>query len=144
MGSTYNRRGDYSGACSLWERFYRPVPRKVYAVIVIAALVAAFYLTWAAERQKNIELSQALDTQRLQIVDLKLKKYGKNTTYFLDAWMTNTGPQATSTPIPVKRDPIYTHSELSREVGRIMHQLEDDAKCPTQNRIGCIMLALTS
>jgi hypothetical protein len=99
---------------------------------MIFALVAAFYLTWATERQKNIELSQALNTQHLEIADFKFKKYGRSTKYSLDAWVTNTGPQAISTPVPVKHDPIYRNSELPKdEVERIMHQLENDAKTKT-------------
>jgi hypothetical protein len=114
---------------ALWERWHRPVPRKVYAGIVGVALVTAFYLTWAAERQKYIELSQTLDTQHLEIVDLKFKKYARITKYSLDAWVINRGPQATSNPVPIKNDPIYTNADLPREeVERIMHGLEDDAK----------------
>ena len=116
-------------ALAVWERFRRPVPRKLYAAIVISALIVAFYQTWADEKQRNIKLSQALDAQQLQITDLKLKKYTGSTKYSLDGLITNTGPQATSTPISVKHHPIYTNSELpEEEIEKIMDELEDEAK----------------
>jgi hypothetical protein len=118
-------------ALAVWERFYRPGLSEDIRCDHDSALVAAFYLTWAGERQKNMKLSLALDTQHLEIVELKLRKYGRSTKYSLDAWITNTGPQATSTPIPVKHNPIYTLWASLGEVDSIMHQLENDAKSNT-------------
>ena len=37
----------------VWERFRRPVPRKLYAAIVICAVIVAFYQTWVDERREK-------------------------------------------------------------------------------------------